>query len=288
MLTNREIATFAILGVVVIWVVLSPKLRRSGAGVLRAFFQWKIQLIFVLYFGYVAFVVWVAALSGVWTWAILKDTIIWTFITGFPILFRVTNVKDGKLLVRRTVAETFAASAFIAFYINLYSFSIPWEIVLQIVVTFLVMLELVARHQGAAAKPVANFVGALLVGGGILLIWATGSWLVKNWDTLNHAELAMSLALGLWLPIALIPFIYFLAFFMHCESTLKMVRYFRTSRTRTQFDIGVAFFVGVRFSAKFAGRFTGQWRMKLSKAANFREASAIMAEYRESLRSEEI
>ena len=87
-LTNREAASGIWLGVLLIALVIaavrSASVRSSAGGVIRAFFAWKIQFVFALYFTYVTAVVVVAARLGLWHFGLLKDTLIITITLGIP------------------------------------------------------------------------------------------------------------------------------------------------------------------------------------------------------------
>lgn len=205
MLTNREIATLIIFGLGFVFVVFKLGLRKSAATVvdLVKALHWKVLLTTGLYVVYAVGVVWAASAIGIWEPVLLKDTVIWVVFSGLPVLFRAHKVNDGQLLVKRTLAETFGVSFFIVFYVNLHSFSVLWDVVLQLALTFLVLLELVARHQGEKTRPVATGASFLITVIAIFLLWTTTSWVIGNWESVDHSQLWLSLAMALWFPLVL-------------------------------------------------------------------------------------
>lgn len=253
MLTNREIATLIIFGLGFVFVVLKLGLRQTAASILDLIkaLHWKVLLTIGLYIIYAVGLVWAAAAIGLWEPVLLKDTVIWVVFSGLPVLFRAHHVKDGQLLVKRTLAETFGVSVFIVFYVNLHSFSILWEVVLQLALTILVLLELVARHQGEKTRPVANGASFLITAIAIFLLWTTTSWFIDNWGSVDQSQLWLSLAMALWFPLVLLPFIYVVAYAMHCESTLKMLTFFN-DRKRPKLGVRLGYLVGTHGSARFA------------------------------------
>ena len=285
MLSNREIATLIILGIVIVYVMFSAAVRKSVGGVLKAFMHWKLQLTVWLYAIYAVGVVLAAASLGVWELALLKDSIIWIIFSGLPILFRAPDVKDGSLLIKRTLAETFGVSVIVGFYVNLRSFSIPLEIVLQIFLFCLIMVGVAAGRQDDKARSVNNIANFLIAGIGIFLVWTTISWLAQNWKSVD-LELWLLAAMTLWFPLALLPFIYVAAFIMHCESAVSRLAFFNDGKPPT-LGVHVGYLIGTRGSAKYASGVKGHWRAELARARGFRQAVAVMAAFRQSIRDEE-
>lgn len=286
LLTNREIATLIIFGLAFVFVVFKLGLRQVTDSILDIVkaLHWKVLLTIGLYAIYAIGAVWAAAAIGLWEPELLKDTVIWAVFSGLPVLFRAHTVKDGQLLVKRTLAETFGVSVFIVFYVNLHSFSIVWEVVLQLALT--ILAELVVRHQGEKTRPVANGTNFLITAIAILMIWTTTSWFIDNWGTVDHSLLRMSLAMALWFPLVLLPLIYVVAFAMHCESTLTMLKFFN-DRKRPKLGVRLGYLLGTHGGARFASGVTGKWRIRLGEATGFRQATAVMAAYRQAVRDEE-
>jgi hypothetical protein len=286
MLTNREIATIILFVLLAAFVLSKRSVRESVAELVKAFLAWKMLLVFFAYVGYATVVIWLAWQVGIWDTAILKDTVIWAFFTGLPIVFRASQIRSNADVMRRAVVEALAVSTFVALYVNLHSFAIGWEIVLQVTFALLGVIEVAARHQGNRARPVANVNAFLLLGLAIFMMWRTGTWLIDNWSKLDHDAILMLLGMTVWLPFALLPYVYIFAFVVHSESSLTMVRFFNREK-RLRLSTILAFLFGTRFSVRYSGNFSGGWRSQLARSETFREALKIMGEYRQSLGEEE-
>lgn len=284
MFSNREIAALVIFGVVIVCVMFNSGVRRSIAGALKAFRHWKLQLIILLYATYAVGAVLAAAILGAWELALLKDTIIWIIFSSLPVLLRAARVEDGPLLVKRTLVETFGVSVIVGFYVNLGSFSLL-EVGLYVILFCLVGLG-TAAARGDNTRSVANVASFLITATVLALLWTTTSWLVRNWESVDQSELWLSAAMTLWIPLALLPFIYGVAFTMRCQWALKMVKFVNDSRS-SKLGVCLGVLVSTRGSVRYASSVTGRWRAELGKAKGFRQAMAVMVALRQDTREEE-
>ena len=90
-LTNRELATTIMLGGISLLCLLVPSLRTqvlpAFGDLLKAFMAWRIQLILWLYVGYIVGILALAKFAHLWSFDLLKDTLIIFFTVMFPLLF---------------------------------------------------------------------------------------------------------------------------------------------------------------------------------------------------------
>lgn len=281
-LTNRELASVILVAVFVGVFTLVPKLRAqvgpSFLGVLKAFFVWKIQVPLLIYFAYAAGLVYLASRLNLWESGQLKDTLIVVFFVGLPLLFGASNVKDGKKLFRDVVRDAAGISALLVFYVGFGSFSLWAELLLQPIAIVLSLLAVVAR-QNPEHKPVEKLVNGLLGLIGIVLVIHTTLSIVSGWDSGEWSDGAKSLVLSLWLPLALIPFVYVFAFIMHAELILTMLPFFN-NRKKPKLRMQIACIWGLHFSTRLASEFTGQWRDQVAQANDWLAARRVMKEFR--------
>lgn len=286
MLTNRETATLILIGALFVWALTKSDVRKSFGGVVRAFFHRSIVIVVLLYLTYSGLVVWLAFLVGAWNTELLKDTILVALTIGFPMVFNATSAKDGGSLARKTVLEVLGLSAILIFYINLASLSILGELIVQMVASLAVMLSVVAKHQGGKSLVVARFMDGLLVLIGLFLLVMTTIGLVNDWPSQGElVGIGLTFAMSIWLPLALLPFIYVLAFYAACESLFVALSFFN-DRKEPHWKVRFAILIGFRGSVRFASNFTGRWRHDVAQLTSYRAARRVMAEYRASVRAE--
>src|SRR5215212_4797627 len=109
-LTNRESASVILVIVVIGALVTVPKLRPDRlwyhlASVLRAFFDWKIQLPLVIYLVYTATIIDIASVLGIWAPTLLKETLMVVCGVGLPMFFSANRVSEGSKFVRDVVRD---------------------------------------------------------------------------------------------------------------------------------------------------------------------------------------
>ena len=279
MLTNREIATLILLAALVIWVLAMPSVRSSVIGMIKIFVSRQIVLINLIYLGYAAVVVYAAYLLRVWDVELFKDTVVVLLVVGYPMVFRANEVKNGEVLFRRTIRETLAVSAFVIFYVNLSSLPIIWEMVIQIVATFVAMMSVVAKTQGSESRSVLIFLNLILGGIGLLLFATTTIDFIDHWKQEDFQGILRTFAMTIWLPIALLPLIYIGAFLMQYQTLVVMLP-FNNGRKKISFSVKLALLLGLHGSVHLALNLIGDWRRRLMEAGSYREARLIMAEYR--------
>ncbi|HUW87873.1 MAG TPA: hypothetical protein VMW30_05810 [Candidatus Paceibacterota bacterium] len=149
---------------------------------------------------------------------------------GLNLSTRVCSAKPkrNKLLPRRgavLVSARCGTSAIIAFYINLASLNVVGELVVQIVGTLVALMSLVAKHQGGKSLVVGRFMDGVLVVIGLSLLMFTTVNLAAHWQDMDLKTTGMTLAMSIWLPLALLPFIYVLSFYAAADRVFTMLPY---------------------------------------------------------------
>ena len=284
MMTNREIATLILIGLVIVWALTRADVRKSFREVIRALFNRSIVTMLLLYLAYSGLVVWLALLVGAWSMDLLKDTILIALTVGFPMVFNATSISDGGSLTRKTVRDVLGLSAILVFYVNLTSLSIIGELVIQTVASFAVMMSVFAKHQGGKSLVIARFMDGLLVVIGLFLLAVTTAELVNGWPNIEElAGIGFTLAMSIWLPLGLLPFIYVLAFYAACESLFVALKFFNDRKT-PRWKARMAILLGFRGSVRYASNFTGHWRYEIASLTTYPEARRVMGEYRSSVR----
>lgn len=285
-LNNRELASAILFIAFVLVFALVPKLRRqlgsSFTDALRSFFVWKIQVSMLVYFAYVAGLVSLARLLGSWDWSLLKDTLIIGIFVGLPLLFSANKVKEGTKLVGTVVRNVAGVSSVLVFYLGLGSLPLWGELLLQPVVLVLVMLAAVA-HYNSEHHQVERLANALLGIIGLSLLAYTTYLVFSTWNTEALTQAINSFVLSLWLPLALIPFVYIFAFLMRVETILTMLP-FVNDREQPPRRVRMAGIWGLHLSTRLASEFNGHWRGRLVRSDGFLAGLHVMREFRHAVK----
>ena len=287
MITTREWVSIGIIVVAlaagIIWPATRQKILNGLPGLLRAFFQWKLLVILGAALTWVVVCISLGYALGWWNWSLLKDTILLVVTLVIPALFRVTDQESGSDIGKRLLQDTIGIAALVTFYVNLASFPLWAEIPFQVVVLFLLLVQVAAarlpdkRLQGCAGSIVA-------VLGLVALIWTTVT-LVEAAGQLGFVEVAQSFLLTLWVPALLFPFLYAAGFAMAAE--LALVRMGTNNGTATWHPASgrtaFAIVLGLHFSVRLANGLVGRYG-SVGRASSLREVMAEMKAFRADVR----
>lgn len=100
---------------------------------------------------------------GFWNLGLLKATVLWTLLSGIGLLAGTTDALNSRGWFWRALFSTIGATAVVEFIVNLRSFPLVVEFMLQPVIFFALVLPVVARdpeHQ--PVRVVAGWTSALI------------------------------------------------------------------------------------------------------------------------------
>jgi len=221
-LNNREIALILWLIIFIILALTMVKVRQSIIGLIKTFFHSKLifpifaMLIFII--GTVA----ILRMIGFWDISALNDTIYWTIGTAFVTFFNLDKVGKEEKIFKNLIVENIKFIVILEFIINLYTFSLLTElIVLPIIVFLYLMVEVSALRP--EQKQVRNLFTILLaVFGGFVLVF-TIKEIFLDFQSFASLKNLRDLLLPPLLLVMFIPFLYFVALYMHYDSLFKHI-----------------------------------------------------------------
>ncbi|MPZ63016.1 MAG: hypothetical protein GEU93_17350 [Propionibacteriales bacterium] len=289
MVSSRELASLIWIGVAAIGLsvllIRSREGRASLVGVLRALAHPKVLVSLLAFFAYISACVWVADVVGAWTSSMLKETLIWTIISSFAVIFASTKADKDPDYFRKAFVAVFGINVVVEFIFGLVSFAFWLEFVLQPVLALLILLELVARQN--AETPVAKAVDWLLAGLGFAFL---GGTLLEVWSQSGDMDWVLQLrtfAMLVWLPITTIPFIYSLAWVMTYERVILQLR-FRLGDERVPTWMKAAVAVGFNRNLHDLGRIRGRGPYEVARSSSFREALDAVRDARRRKQEEDL
>lgn len=220
---NREIAIFIWVSIVLVYALWGKSVRKSLSGLFKIFFSLKMQIVFVPLFLYITFLVWLLAKFRLWDFSLLKDTIFWSFGIAFLLIFRVTKNVDNQFF-KETVIESFKWTILLEFIANFYTFSLPIELLLTLLMIFFSMMQPLAEAK-EEHKDARKFINTSLSIIGLVVI------LFSSYKTVTHLKdfftwsNAKSILLSPILTLMYIPFIYLMAILFHYENLFIKLKF---------------------------------------------------------------
>ncbi|MEK6286715.1 MAG: hypothetical protein AABO57_13325 [Acidobacteriota bacterium] len=215
-LNNREIAVVIWLSLLFLWALSISSVRHSFFGILKAFFVKTIIVPLAIMLLYVLLMVLVFKRIGFWDTSALKDTILWT-VGAFATFLGLNKVVGDESFFRNAILDNLKLVLILEFIVNLYSFNLVLELVLVPIVTFIVLLNLVAKSKPEYKNVRIVLDYALGLFGLVLIVFTFRELSV---DLQNFATLDKTLRdflLPALFTIVFLPYVYLMALYMQYE-----------------------------------------------------------------------
>lgn len=282
-MNNRELATLLLLAAVVLSALWSKKIRGSLAGVARALTHWRILISLVALALWIGVAVAIAYASGVWTADFTFATAAW-YLSAAAWLANLREAGNPGY-IRSRLRGMLTLGVVLAFFMNLYVFSLPVEFVGQFLLTGIALLNVVAASDEKYA-PVARITGGILLAATVGLVAFSVWQLTEGWRATSLWSLLTQLTLPVWLTIWTVPFVYASALFAGYEILLVRVKnHTKEKHLRPATTAGLVTALGV--SNRRVWGFTGPGLSSVAQAPSFREVRRAVLGHEASVREEQ-
>lgn len=168
---------------------------------------------------------------------------------------------------------------------NLKTLSIPLEFVLQIVLTFFVLMEIVGSRTADTAG-VGRFFGALAALTVAALAIYTAVGLIQDWGDIDRRLIRNEFLLPAWLTASVVPFIYVLALIAGWELLAVRMR-FANGRRRPSLRVVAGVVAELRGSLVDAGSFGHPYTRQAVESGTFSGGRRAVRRFRDDRAKEE-
>lgn len=214
---NREIALGFWLIAGILWAAFNASVRASFGDVWKAFCSPKILVPLGLMAAYITVLVFGLSEAGLWGWAQLKNTVLWSLSVAAVSLFRVPKIAEDEHYFWHAIRDNFKVIAVLEFVIAFYTLPLWAELLLVPIATILVGMQVVAQGKAEYA-PARLLIDWLLTAlGGGLVVFA-GYKLVTDFGSFAQAGTLSDFALPIALTLLFLPFLYVLALYVSYEN----------------------------------------------------------------------
>lgn len=220
--TTREQAIIIWVAVFLIWSLFQKNLRNSIAGLLRAFFQKKIFIAFVMMIFYVGLTVYLLFRIHLWDAVLLKDTIFWIIGTAFILFLNLNKAAEDKDYFKKILFDNLKLILILTFLINFYTFPLIAEL---ISLPIIVLIAAMGAYTGTKKEylPAKKFVDFLLGAWGLFLAIYVIARIFGSYQTLLMTDNLLAFLLPILLTSAFIPFLYGFAVYIAYESLFNRI-----------------------------------------------------------------
>ena len=214
---NREIAT-GIWSLLAFILCLLHKDIRSGIwGILNAFVQTKLLMLFGSLALNIVALCWLFSQLRCWASDQLIPTILWYFLSGFALTGRALNAKEDEGHFKSLVLDSFRVAVIFEFIVVAYSFSLLVEFFL---VPILLLVGLViafadTKKEYASAKTLFEWIATVVVIG---MLWKSIGNIWQQPDAFFSVQTGRDFLLPILLTVGSIPFFYSWYCYSHIEN----------------------------------------------------------------------
>lgn len=223
LLNTREWAIVTLFVLAALWVLVGSATRPALRTVLRAMATWKIVVPLLGVICWVAVLVIGAHRVGLWNASLAKDTVAWLLASAAATVFAALRAAESDDYFRRAAKQAVGAAAFFVYAMNLYTFNYFVELVLQVALIFLVGLQVVVqrRDTSRAMQRAVTVLGLIVV---VPFVLFTLRGVIRIWSSLDPQQIWLGLGLSIWLPLAVLPYVWALALAMSYEQLMLRMR----------------------------------------------------------------
>lgn len=207
MLNNREIAILVWLAALLLWTLRSASVRESLLAVLRSLTHRKILTPLFVGAAYVSLAVVILNHIGIWTSALLKDTVFWFVFTGAATAFSLVGTWKGESLLRHLAADALKITIVVEFLTSEYTLSLPVELALVPILFLLGGMNAVAGDDPKYA-PVKRLIVFLQIALGLLIVIVAFRSAIADWKNVQTFATLWKFLLPPLLSILFVPFAY--------------------------------------------------------------------------------
>jgi len=214
----REIATGIWLIIILIFILL--KIKTSIKGLIKSFLHYKILIPIFLMLLYISAIIYILFLVNFWDLYLLKDSIIWVFLIGFLIFFKYSTLDKYENFLKKIFLDNIKLIIIFEFIVNIYTFPLYIEIILVPLISFIVLLDVVASYSSKYII-VSKILDIIQIIIGLSVLSYSIYKIVldfKNFATLNTLK---DFLLAPILTLSIIPFIYCFILYINYENIFK-------------------------------------------------------------------
>jgi hypothetical protein len=219
-MNTREWATVIWIVVLLLLACFKRDIRRSLVEVCRQLLHPMLLFPLLLYVATLVALTRLASMLNIWSTSLIGPIILWFVFTGFGYFLHSPDAAKEPHFFRMRALEAVGVAAALEFFLNIRTFPIYVELLLQPVVVTLVVLKVVSGTEESYA-PARKLLSIFAAIGGIALVGLTIVNIARHGSEIDGRELWQSLILPIWLTVGALPYIYLLAVFAGYEIVFR-------------------------------------------------------------------
>ena len=207
MLNHREVS-YIIWGVVfIIYLLTNSQNRKATKGFLCTLCHIKIMLIYVLLCFYTISIILLLARYGIWSYYLIKDTIIWFVFSVYTYLFRYIN-KCETINLKSIIFDNIGVVVLMEYILNMYALPFWVELISVPLLFFAFIVKEYTDPNNPTYSKIRLCSLVVLSGWGLSTILFTIDSILENINTICMKQEIITILYPLLLTIMAIPYLY--------------------------------------------------------------------------------
>jgi len=206
---NREISL--IVWLVFVFLLAAFKEGRSflnnTLSLLKNLFSKSILVIQLTFWTYLTGVVFLLQFLGLWNTGMIKDTLIFLFITALVLVMKIATDKNRKQSLKAIFADTVKPVIFAEFIMNLESFSVISELLLLPFMLVLYFGAYTYKDKSGEENTAKGF-NIMLALVSLFILWHGIHYLYTHWSNLDKQQTIRDFLFPVLTTLAFIPYLY--------------------------------------------------------------------------------
>lgn len=226
--TPREWATITLIGAFILFSATSKSVRNSIFGVIKVFFHWKIIVPIICAQLYLSIFYFSLYKLNIWNDSILREVIFFSLFTSISLIFKYASNNDHISSLKGILQDTVTASIIIEFYLQIYTFSYPIELLIQFLLAFFYLMGVYNKRETKDYEKTYIVTQSLFYCLTSFLLVYSIYMAIKHWENNFSCQTIDSLLFPIIATIAYWPFLY--VFATICAYETWFVRIFFASK----------------------------------------------------------
>ena len=226
--TPRDWATITLIGAFILFSATSKSVRNSIFGVIKVFFHWKIIVPIICAQLYLSIFYFSLYKLNIWNDSILREIIFFSLFTSISLIFKYASNNDHISSLKGIIQDTVSASIIIEFYLQIYTFSYPIELLIQFLLAFFYLMGVYNKRETKDYEKTYIVTQSLFYCLTAFLLVYSIYMAIKHWENNFSCQTVASLLFPIIATIAYWPFLYIFATI--CAYETWFVRIFFASK----------------------------------------------------------
>lgn len=215
--STREIVGIFYIVLFCVYVLSKKQLRKALVQVIKCACKIKLVVPFLLLIGYAGIIVYISTSVPFWNNTYIKDVIMWVLFVGIPYCYNATSDGEKEHYFSNLFKQNIKFIVILEFFVGTFTFSIVAELILQLIITFLVLLQAVSTTK-EEWEATARLLDVMLAIIGFIILGFTIKAAMGNYQEVNPIDVIVSFLIPIIFSVLFIPCAYLLALYAKYET----------------------------------------------------------------------